>query len=277
MCLRPCTFVSRVRRRRQTQRPGPRETLRAARARLAALSRQQECPDPLAAVPSSAPCSRPLRRIQDRSRTWRSMRRRAAHPNICTQHRRRPPPRNREQQTHPAPPAVQQTATVKTQICWKLEWRRCGTRTAWLPGACLPPPRPLHPARQRLPAGRANMTTLAACTMLRACGGCDAQDPDPMYDPEADDKDDAWMHRQRQGRETDALLSCPGCFTTVCIDCQQVRAWHACLAALPRVLHHRLHRLPAGAGAAHAAGARLGHRVRPPARPLSFRGAQLRP
>ena len=24
-----------------------------------------------------------------------------------------------------------------------------------------------------------------------------------------------------QGRKTDAILSCPGCFTTCCIDCQQ--------------------------------------------------------
>ena len=25
----------------------------------------------------------------------------------------------------------------------------------------------------------------------------------------------------RQGRKSDAILSCPGCLTTVCIDCQQ--------------------------------------------------------
>lgn len=29
------------------------------------------------------------------------------------------------------------------------------------------------------------------------------------------------MAKQRQGRVSDALLSCPSCFTTLCIDCQQ--------------------------------------------------------
>ena len=42
-----------------------------------------------------------------------------------------------------------------------------------------------------------------------------------FYDSEADDKDQAWMHKQRQGRHSDAILSCPGCLTTVCIDCQR--------------------------------------------------------
>lgn len=49
-----------------------------------------------------------------------------------------------------------------------------------------------------------------------------AAQPDPLYDPDADARDDVWMEQQRQGRQTDALLSCPGCFTSVCIDCQQV-------------------------------------------------------
>ena len=42
-----------------------------------------------------------------------------------------------------------------------------------------------------------------------------------FYDSEADDKDQAWMQKQRQGRRSDAILSCPGCLTTVCIDCQR--------------------------------------------------------
>ena len=42
-----------------------------------------------------------------------------------------------------------------------------------------------------------------------------------FYDPELDDRDEAWMMRQRGGRKSDAILSCPGCLTTVCLDCQQ--------------------------------------------------------
>lgn len=66
------------------------------------------------------------------------------------------------------------------------------------------------------------------------------QAPDPLYDAGADDRDEAWMDAQRQGRQTDALLSCPSCFTTVCIDCQQVRAcvasWDVvCLANQPHM------------------------------------------
>lgn len=40
------------------------------------------------------------------------------------------------------------------------------------------------------------------------------------YDPEADDADEAFINRARGNRRSDALLSCPGCLTTVCIDCQ---------------------------------------------------------
>lgn len=45
--------------------------------------------------------------------------------------------------------------------------------------------------------------------------------PPEFYDPDLDDKDAAWVRRQRGGRESDAILSCPGCLTTVCLDCQQ--------------------------------------------------------
>ncbi len=45
--------------------------------------------------------------------------------------------------------------------------------------------------------------------------------PPEFYDPELDDKDAAWVRRQRGGRGSDAILSCPGCLTTVCLDCQQ--------------------------------------------------------
>ncbi|KAF8065639.1 hypothetical protein HT031_003240 [Scenedesmus sp. PABB004] len=48
-----------------------------------------------------------------------------------------------------------------------------------------------------------------------------ARGDDELYDPDADDADDAWAAAQRQGRPTDAILSCPGCFATLSIDCQQ--------------------------------------------------------
>ena len=36
-----------------------------------------------------------------------------------------------------------------------------------------------------------------------------------------DDQDEVWARKQRQGRKSDAILSCPNCMTTVCLDCQQ--------------------------------------------------------
>ena len=49
----------------------------------------------------------------------------------------------------------------------------------------------------------------------------EAQQHAEFYDSESDDKDQAWMQQQRQGRSSDAILSCPGCLTTVCIECQR--------------------------------------------------------
>jgi hypothetical protein len=43
----------------------------------------------------------------------------------------------------------------------------------------------------------------------------------PFYDPIDDDKNDMWAAKQRQGRKSDAVLSCPACFTILCIDCQR--------------------------------------------------------
>lgn len=40
------------------------------------------------------------------------------------------------------------------------------------------------------------------------------------FDPNADEADEAYIKKQRGHRRSDALLSCPGCLTTVCIDCQ---------------------------------------------------------
>jgi len=46
--------------------------------------------------------------------------------------------------------------------------------------------------------------------------------PEPEhYDGKLDDKDEAWAVKQRGGHTSDALLSCPCCLTTLCIDCQQ--------------------------------------------------------
>lgn len=45
--------------------------------------------------------------------------------------------------------------------------------------------------------------------------------PAEFYDPAADERDEKWAAKQRAGRKSDAILSCPGCLTTVCIDCQQ--------------------------------------------------------
>ncbi|KAK9846605.1 hypothetical protein WJX81_007526 [Elliptochloris bilobata] len=43
----------------------------------------------------------------------------------------------------------------------------------------------------------------------------------PFYDPDLDNRDQAWVTKRRQGRPSDAILSCPGCLTSVCLDCQQ--------------------------------------------------------
>ncbi|EXB65810.1 hypothetical protein L484_004769 [Morus notabilis] len=42
-----------------------------------------------------------------------------------------------------------------------------------------------------------------------------------FYDPELDDKDELWAHKKRKGRTSDAVLSCPACFTTLSLDCQR--------------------------------------------------------
>ena len=52
--------------------------------------------------------------------------------------------------------------------------------------------------------------------------GGEPQDPSAeFYDPDLDQRDEAWMARQRGGGKSDAILSCPGCLSTVCLDCQQ--------------------------------------------------------
>ncbi|KNA13075.1 hypothetical protein SOVF_120110 [Spinacia oleracea] len=42
-----------------------------------------------------------------------------------------------------------------------------------------------------------------------------------FYDSDLDVKDESWVTSKRKGQRTDAVLSCPACFTTLCIDCQR--------------------------------------------------------
>ena len=49
----------------------------------------------------------------------------------------------------------------------------------------------------------------------------DADQHAEFYDSGADERDQAWISKQRQGRRSDAILSCPGCLTTICVDCQR--------------------------------------------------------
>ncbi|XAR63992.1 hypothetical protein NMG60_11024170 [Bertholletia excelsa] len=42
-----------------------------------------------------------------------------------------------------------------------------------------------------------------------------------FYDPHLDDKDELWVQKQRRGCYSDAVLSCPACFTTLCLECQR--------------------------------------------------------
>ncbi|XP_020212270.1 E2F-associated phosphoprotein [Cajanus cajan] len=42
-----------------------------------------------------------------------------------------------------------------------------------------------------------------------------------FYDPELDNKDERWIDKKRHGCDSDAVLSCPACFTTLCLECQR--------------------------------------------------------
>ncbi|XWS68453.1 hypothetical protein CRYUN_Cryun04dG0091500 [Craigia yunnanensis] len=44
-----------------------------------------------------------------------------------------------------------------------------------------------------------------------------------FYDPDLDDKDELWVQNKRKGHISDAVLSCPACFTTLCLECQRCR------------------------------------------------------
>lgn len=55
---------------------------------------------------------------------------------------------------------------------------------------------------------------------------------DPFYDPHADDEDERWAAEQRAGGSSDAQLSCPCCFATLCLQCQQHALYHTQFRAL---------------------------------------------
>ncbi|CAH9095409.1 unnamed protein product [Cuscuta epithymum] len=42
-----------------------------------------------------------------------------------------------------------------------------------------------------------------------------------FYDSDLDIKDESWAQKKRGGRTSDATLSCPACFTILCLDCQR--------------------------------------------------------
>ncbi|OVA10706.1 E2F-associated phosphoprotein [Macleaya cordata] len=42
-----------------------------------------------------------------------------------------------------------------------------------------------------------------------------------FYDPNLDEKDELWVHKKRKGCTSDAVLSCPACFTTLCLESQR--------------------------------------------------------
>ncbi|KAG5531572.1 hypothetical protein RHGRI_026249 [Rhododendron griersonianum] len=42
-----------------------------------------------------------------------------------------------------------------------------------------------------------------------------------FYDPSLDDKDELWVQKKRKGQYSDAVLSCPACFTTISLECQR--------------------------------------------------------
>ncbi|GAA0140428.1 hypothetical protein LIER_01779 [Lithospermum erythrorhizon] len=42
-----------------------------------------------------------------------------------------------------------------------------------------------------------------------------------FYDPNLDDKDELWAQKKRSSYYSDAVLSCPACFTTLCLESQR--------------------------------------------------------
>ncbi|KAL7090702.1 hypothetical protein ACP275_12G057700 [Erythranthe tilingii] len=44
-----------------------------------------------------------------------------------------------------------------------------------------------------------------------------------FYDPKIDERNEKWVKKQRRGFSSDAVLSCPACFTTLSFDCQRIK------------------------------------------------------
>ncbi|ORX78937.1 hypothetical protein BCR32DRAFT_222250 [Anaeromyces robustus] len=57
-------------------------------------------------------------------------------------------------------------------------------------------------------------------------------DPETVewYDPEEDDKNEQWIrkktHSTKDKKNTDAILTCPLCFTYLCFECQRHELYH---------------------------------------------------
>lgn len=73
--------------------------------------------------------------------------------------------------------------------------------------------------------------------------------PDPLFDPEQDDKDERWNERniakrgmKKKGqKQTAGVLSCPACFATLCYDCQKherYEMWRAMFVENVKTLFH---------------------------------------
>ncbi len=59
----------------------------------------------------------------------------------------------------------------------------------------------------------------------------DSNDPQELlYDSDADEDDEAWMKQKTEN--SDAVLSCPMCFTLLCLDCQRHVKYHSQFRAM---------------------------------------------
>ncbi|KAL2945953.1 hypothetical protein AAZX31_U017800 [Glycine max] len=45
--------------------------------------------------------------------------------------------------------------------------------------------------------------------------------PTNSQQTDLDDNDEKWIDKKRHGHDSDAVLSCPACFTTLCLECQR--------------------------------------------------------
>jgi E2F-associated phosphoprotein len=86
-------------------------------------------------------------------------------------------------------------------------------------------------AERRLPSPGATAeapTSEGAATTTSSGEGDEKYMPAPpsqhdemLFDPDADEEDESAVQAMREGRDSDAHLSCPACFSTLCVDCQR--------------------------------------------------------